>query len=146
MWQISIFLWKFQALQSQSKKSLLLAIPLGMLWWGSKFLEVCLSQVNSATAGPWHGEPGSQAQALCAHLVKTEVQCSATNTLCETLCELPHVPWRAAGMAWKSGLCCSSLGWKHRHTDSHSQLHTHSANPHGLKHLHFHKLFLGGPS
>ena len=44
-----------------------------MLWWGSKFLEVCLSQVNSATAGPWHGEPGSQGQALCAHLVKTEV-------------------------------------------------------------------------
>ena len=31
-------------------------------------------------------------------------------------------------MAWKSGLCCSSLGWKQRHTDSHSQLHTHSAS------------------
>lgn len=56
-----------------------------MLWWGSKFLEVCLSQVNSATAGPWHSEPRLQGQTLCAHLVNTEVQRSAMNTLCETV-------------------------------------------------------------
>lgn len=66
IWEISIFLWKLQALQSQSKKSLLIAIPLSMLWCGSKFLEVFVSQVNSATAGLWHGEPTSQEQALCS--------------------------------------------------------------------------------
>lgn len=100
IWEIPIFLWKLQALQSQSSKPLHKAIILNMLWCGSRFLEVCLSQMSSTTSGPQHREPVTQKQAPCARLIGTAVQGSVMDTLHEALCEFPCVSWRAAGMAW----------------------------------------------